>query len=298
MAKTIAIQTRDGVYETKERLVLKTQAQAEAGERRRMNDALKENSAIALRPQTAGRPRKGEPAGPRPGSVRSAPASTGGVISKSTVQRASARLAAEGEVRDQRKYNKSEPILTLPQSEAVISLIYDEWMQHHSVDYAKVRDFTQRVQCDPVICRVLGEEPVAIEDAYRIADQTISSLLKKHRIGSRRTSKMAASRSRTTMAAEEALVDENTRRFPAWSLVVLDESCFMWGETLLRTLAASTGLGTHVAVADKHQNVRSTLVLAVRLTDEPEKQLFQPVIIPGHDSMAATRDCLQACLCP
>ena len=87
-------------------------------------------------------------------------------------------------------------------------------------------------------------------------------------------------------------MDDNTRRFAPGSIVIIDESGFIWGEAPLRTLASSTGLGTQVATQDKYEKVRSTMVLAVRLTDDPDGQILTPVVIPSHDSIAECRDCI------
>ena len=105
-------------------------------------------------------PKKSEPSGPRPGSIRSTSSATGGVLSVGSLHRAKRQLETLGEVRDQRKHNKSEAKLSLAQTEAVVSLIYDEWIQHKHVEYGKVKEFTRRVQCDEEICSALGIEPI------------------------------------------------------------------------------------------------------------------------------------------
>jgi hypothetical protein len=80
------------------------------------------------------------------------------VLSVGSLHRAKRQLDTLGEVRDQRKHNKSEAKLSLAQTEAVVSLIYDEWIQHKHVDYGKVKEFTRRVQCDEEICSALMKE--------------------------------------------------------------------------------------------------------------------------------------------
>ena len=80
------------------------------------------------------------------------------MLSVGSLHRAKRQLHTLGEVRDQRKHNKSEAKLSLAQTEAVVSLIYDEWIQHKHVDYGKVKEFTRRVQCDEEICSALMKE--------------------------------------------------------------------------------------------------------------------------------------------
>ena len=90
--------TEQGCFEIKERLFHKHPSKVEAAERRRAKDTLQQAAAAAWQPQNAGRPRKNEPAGPRPGSLRSVEKVTGGALStsRSSMSRAAAKLAEHG----------------------------------------------------------------------------------------------------------------------------------------------------------------------------------------------------------
>ena len=90
----------------------------------------------------------------------------------------------------------------------------------------------------------------------------------------------------------QAQIDENYSKFDAGSVVVEDESAFIWGAAPYRTIAKSDGTGAYVKVGDKFQNMRTSLVLAIRCTDDEDEQVLSPLVLPSHDSMVATRECI------
>ena len=189
----------------------KSKGEAESAERRRCNDSVLENIGSTLEAQTAGRPRRGE-SGPRSGSLRAVAAASGGMVSKDQLHRAGHKLATDGEVRDQRKFNRSEAHLTFDQEQLILTDMHAEWVNKQYVDYEKVRNFAVLAQSDPGLCAIVGAELCSKEEAWRPSDGWIAGFLKRWHLTSKKTRTRNASLSRPTIPEEERWVDENTAR--------------------------------------------------------------------------------------
>jgi hypothetical protein len=285
--RTASVTTTTGrTYEVTERQRAPSTRQVEAAERRRSKDSVLETVASTTKKQRAGRPPKGQ-SGPKPGSVRYVAAASGGLASKSSISRAGKQLAEEGAVRDRRRQNGRESNLSEAQMDAILELMYDEFEKRNYVNYVKVRDFAELVQTDDDICAVCSAKPVA--QPWRPSKSWIGGYVKRWRISSHKATGKASSRSRPTMEAEEEWVDHNYSQFNCDVVVSQDESSFVWGAPPYRTLATSDGFGAQLHTEDKWEKVRTTLVLAVRSTENPGKQILTPLCIPSHDC-ALSRD--------
>lgn len=173
------------------------------------------------------------------------------------------------------------------QQDTILQVMYDAFEARKYVNYAKVRDFAVLVQKDADLCELCGAEPV--DEAWEPSDAWIAGYLKRWGITSHKATGKASSRSRPTMEAEKAWVDANFAKFDAARVVTQDESSFIWGSPPYRTLATRDGLGAQLTTEDKWEKTRSTLVLAVRSTENSDEQILTPLVIPSHDCAPARR---------
>ena len=291
--KEITVETESGkAFEIIERPPQPTQKQAEAAERRRSRDDIlgATSNAYVKGAARRGRPRAGERPGPRAGSLRHIQEVTGGEVKKDAVSRKRAQIDATDDLRDRRRENGSEKNLTDGQLHAILVLIYDGFMKHDFTDYDKVKEFARLVQTDPDVAKVLDAE--AVDVAWEPSTAWIQQYLAKWRIGKHKAQAKESSRSRPTMKAEEAQVSYNYSKFPGWRLVIQDETSVVWGAAPYHTLAAADGTGAQMTSLDKWAKIRTSLVLAARMTEDREWQLLTPVFIHSHDSLTANRNCV------
>ena len=128
----------------------KQRAKIESAANRRNADVQRQTFARQLVKQRPGRPPAGS-SGPRPGSVRDIAGKASGLQSVSSIARAGTQFRKGGEVRDGRRNNRSEAMLTEWQLEAILGLIYRDFEQRYHVNYEKVGSFAVRVLC---VCNV------------------------------------------------------------------------------------------------------------------------------------------------
>ena len=288
---SVTIETEGGyVYEKTEKRRRQSKQQVQAAERRREKDTVKTALAGQLVKRRPGRPPKGKE-GPQPGSLRFVAQHAGGLLSTTALRRAGKQLEEADEVRDQRKHNGSTAELSCDQEQTLLTMMHDDWEKRQHIDYDKIRRFAVLLQIDEDICEQLDVEAVDEDAAWVPSNGWIAGYCKKWGISSHKAQAKESSRSRPTMKAEEEWVDANYKKFPGCCIVVCDESGFMWGAVPLRTMADSDGLGAYIATDDKRSKWRTTLLIALRMTDDSETQVLATLCIPSHSCTIGGRSC-------